>query len=74
MYRRRDCKNDLDIEESKPFLGTFRFLLGGSTIVQLPLTRKRNSVPFLEVSHRIQICFLDFFYTLKRSRAGAFLI
>ena len=27
----------------------FRFLLGGSTIVQLPLARKRNSPRFLEV-------------------------
>ena len=44
--------------------GVFRFLLGGSTIVQLPLARKRNSVPFLEVLQRVEICYFDFFYTL----------
>ena len=52
------------------FLGVFRFLLGGSTIVQLPLARKRNSVPFLEVSQRVEICYLDYFYTL--TSAGFF--
>ena len=43
---RSGLKISLDIE-SKLILGAFRFLLGGGTIVQLPLARKRNSVPFL---------------------------
>jgi len=40
--------------------GAFRFLLGGSTNVQHPLTRKRNLSHFLEVSQRVEIYNLVF--------------
>ena len=40
--------------------GAFRFLLGGSTNVQLPLARKRNLSHFLEVYQRVEIYNLDF--------------
>ena len=46
--------------------GAFRFLLGGGTFVQLPLTRKRNSAPFSKVLQRA-----DLDYWICRHAEGA---
>ena len=51
--------NAAEVKTSAAF-SVFRFLLGGSAFVQLPLARKRNSVPFLEAYRRVEIYYLTF--------------
>ena len=42
------------------FFGTFRLLLGGSTIVQLPLAKIQNLSHFLNILPRVEIYYLIF--------------
>ena len=58
MLHSEGLKKSLDIE-SKLFFGAFRLLLGGSTIVQLPLTKYEIYLTFSKSTSVFVITFLN---------------